>query len=288
MTVADRCAESPQFRHCYAAYRKHYKKAYLWTIETGCLVFTSFIIYYLTFVSSREGRWLDRIVTFLFVLGALAYVALSKVFRKLNALSQDNVLLKFLKSANKWVFVGLSFLPGIYFAFQYEEFILRFYMVIHLVTSSYFFYKRLREFELIPFLIGLGMSFALGSIGPSIRFFFALFGSGWFPTTCASTLETIIDLSLAVAFMLRLPEKYLPSSMIFGLKVVKYLMFFFSWKTFFILMVIASWKNIGSGTETVMELYFNPPELPANETKEKHKEGPKHIDTDSITRTKPS
>jgi hypothetical protein len=72
---------------------------------------------------------------------------------------------------------------------------------------------------------------------------------------CASVLETIVDTSLAVAFILRLPEKYFPSTIMFGFKVLKYLMFIFSWKTFFILMVFFSWKNIGTGAETLMELY---------------------------------
>lgn len=271
IALYDKITQSPHCRRCVSTYSKRYKEASLWTVDTGCLVFTSLIIYYLNFLSTREGNSWDTAVTFLFVLGALAYFGLSSFFRKLNRLSEDNLVVQFLKTGNKYFFFGLSFLPGLYFAFQYDEFIFHFYRIIHLVTSAYFFKKRLQEFELVPFLIGLLMSFSLGSIGPSIRIFFSIFGSGWFLTFLATLLETIVDTALALAFILRLPEKYLPPTMMFGFKVVKYLMFLFSWKTFFILMVFMSWKNIGTGAETLVELYSSSSEIKDNDTSSSNK-----------------
>ena len=103
--ACEKIAENPQVRRYVTSYRKRYKDAGLWTVDTGCIVFTSFIIYYLNFLSSREGNTMDRIVTFLFVLGVLAYVGLSSFFRKLNKMSEDNMILQFLKTGNTYVYV---------------------------------------------------------------------------------------------------------------------------------------------------------------------------------------
>jgi hypothetical protein len=177
--------------------------------------------------------------------------------------------------ANRYLFMGLSFLPGIYFAFKYEHFILRPYLFIHLGTTVYFFYKRFKEFELEPFVIGkvivvdlfktfsfkgiemslnllhhiagVGMSVALYFVGPFLRF---VLGAGF-----GGFLESVLDMGLAVAFLLRMPQKYLPPNMMFGLKLVKYLMFFLSWQTWYILMIFATWSNLGAGAQAIVETY---------------------------------
>jgi hypothetical protein len=182
---------------------------------------------------------------------------------------------QYLAMANRYLFMGLSFLPGIYFAFKYEHFILRPYLFIHLGTTVYFFYKRFKEFELEPFVIGkvimvdlfetfsfegiemslivlhhiagVGMSAALYFVGPFLRF---VLGAGF-----GGFLESVLDMGLAVAFLLRMPQKYLPPNMMFGLKLVKYLMYFLSWQTWYILMIFATWSNLGAGAQAIVETY---------------------------------
>jgi len=188
-------------------------------------------------------------------MGGLVYMMSTSFFKKMNANSENQVT-KFLKTANKYIFMVLSFFPGLYFSFYFEDFIFRTYMVYHLVTSTYFLYKRFKEFELQPFMLGFGLSFILRMISPSIRIFFSVFGEGWFVTSLSSTLEMIVDLSIAIAFLMRLPEKYFPTTMLFGLKILKYLMIFSSWQTWFIIMVLATWKNLGSAAQAGWEATF--------------------------------
>ena len=251
----------PRTKRLITKYRHHYKEGLIWTMETGCLAFTGMMIWYLLILSSQRVGALDLIVILLFMLGALTYVGSSSLF----SLSTD-YWSSLLKKVNKWIFMCLSFIPGLYFAFQYETFILRFYLIVHIATTAYFFYKRYKEFELEPFVAGLGLSVVVGLISPSIRYFFGLFGSGWFVGTCQSFFCGLADLSLAVAFFFRLPEKYLPANMLCGLKVVKYLMFMFSWHTWYILMVITTWRNLGAGTTTIVEVYKNPDDLAEEES----------------------
>ncbi|CAL8088747.1 unnamed protein product [Orchesella dallaii] len=198
---------------------------------------------------------LDIIVTIFFILGALTYVASSSMFNRLSQVYASSDWVKYLKTANRYLFMVLSFLPGLYYAFKYQHFILYVYLVIHFATTLYFFYKRFKEFELEPFAIGVGMSVVLYFIGPFIRGFFGIFGSGWFVTSLAGLVESCVDLGLAVAFLLDLPRKHLPANMLFGLKIVKYFMCFLSWQTWFILMVFATWTNIGAGALSFMETY---------------------------------
>jgi len=253
MDAGRQMIESPGLQRVLSIFRKHYRDATPETYNTGCLIYTTVVIYHL--VASREASGFDFLVISFFILGALAFIGSKKTLSKLKETYDENYLVNALKVVNKYFFMILSLAPGLYFAIKYEEHILRFYLLVHFVTTGYFFYKRFKDFELYPFLVGLGMSFCLGSIGYGIRGFFGIFGAGWIATTMASTLVTFVDISLAVAFMLRLPDKHLPTSMIFGLKIVKYLMFLSSWQTFFMLMVMVSWKNIGSLYETVVELY---------------------------------
>lgn len=232
----------------------HYNAGNIWTIETGCLIFSSWMVYYLMFISSDTIAVLDRIVTLFFFLGALTFLIASSLFNRISRSFAKNDFIKYLRVGNKYLFMVLSFLPGLYYAFKYEHFILKFYLVAYFISSGYFLYKRYREFELEPFVIGLGMSVVLFYTGPFIRGFFELFGSGWFATSCASFVESTVDLALAVAFVLDLPRKYLPANMLFGLKFVKFFMYFLSWQTWFILMVFATWKNVGAGAQAFFEV----------------------------------
>ncbi len=235
-------------------YKEHYKESYVSTLETGCLAFTSLIMSYLIFGSSsseeRGPLWMDRVVGVLFLLGALLYSTSARLF----SLSEDSWV-RVLRKGNRWLFLGLSFLPGLYFAHRYETIIMSAYLLIHITTTAYFLYKRYKEFEVVPFVAGLGLSLILGLITPSIRFFFGLFGSGWFVRTLQSFFGGLSDLGLAIAFFLKLPEKYLPANMLCGLKVVKYMMFLTNWETWFILMVFTTWRNLGAGTRTAVEAY---------------------------------
>lgn len=255
MTESKNLATSPVVKLFLGRFQRLYKKNDIWTLETGCLVFTSFIIYYLIFFSPDVIAVLDIIVIVFFMLGALTYFGSSTLFQRLSSVYQDNACTSFLKAAHKYLFTVLSFLPGLYFAFYYNTFILRIYLVIHFVTTGYFLYKRYKEFELEPFLIGIAMSFVIGSFKLIITGFFSIFGNGWFVSNISSLLVTIVQVGVAVTFLLDLPRQYLPATMLFGLKVVKYLMFITSWQSWFILMVVATWKNIGTATETFWELY---------------------------------
>jgi len=246
---------SPGGKEFVRRYKTHYKAGNIWTLETGCLLFSSWMVYYLFFVSPETTGVLDIIVTIFFILGALTYVASSSMFNRLSQVYASSDWVKYLKTANRYLFMVLSFLPGLYYAFKYEHFILYVYVVIHFGTTVYFFYKRFKEFELEPFAIGVGMSVVLYFIGPFIRGFFGIFGSGWFITSLASLVESSVDLGLAVAFLLDLPRKHLPANMLFGLKIVKYFMCFLSWQTWFILMVFATWTNIGAGALSFTETY---------------------------------
>ncbi len=232
----------------------HYKSGNIWTIETGCLLFSSWMVYYLMFISIESIGVLDRIVTLLFFLGAITFLTTFTLFNKISRSFSSNNFVKYLKIGNKYVFMVLSFLPGLYYAFKYEHFILNFYLIAYFVSSGYFLYKRYRDFELEPFVIGLGMSAVLFYIGPFIRWFFSIFGNGWFATGCASFVESTLDLALAVAFLLDLPRKYLPANMLFGLKFVKFFMYFLSWKTWFILMVFATWNYVGAAARAFFEI----------------------------------
>lgn len=231
----------------------HYRTGNVWTIETGSLLFSSWMVYYLMFISAEAIGVLDGIVTLFFFIGAITYLATSSVFNKISHSYASNNFVKYLKVGNKYVFLVASFLPGLYYAFKYEHFILKFYLVAYFISSGNFLYKRYREFEFQPFVIGLGMSLVLYYTGPFIRGFFEIFGSGWFATSCASFVESFVDLALAVAFILDLPRKYLPANLLFGLKFVKFFMYFLSWKTWFILMVFATWKNLGAGAQALFE-----------------------------------
>lgn len=235
-------------------FMKHYKTGNIWTIETGCLLFSSWMVYYLMFITSATIGVLDRIVTLFFFLGALVFITTSLLFNKVTHAYASNNFVKYLKVGTKYVFMVLSFMPGLYYAFKYEHFILKFYLVAYFISSGHFLYKRYREFEFEPFVIGLGMSVVLYFTGPFIRGFFEIFGSGWFATGCASFVESFLDLVLAIVFILDLPRKYLPTNMLFGLKFVKFFMYFLSWKTWFILMVFATWKNLGAGAQAFIEI----------------------------------
>lgn len=253
--VIDQIFSSPGGKEFLRRFKSHYKAGNVWTLETGCLIFSSWMVYYLIFVSPDTTGVLDIIVTIFFILGVLTYLATSSLFDKIIQAYATKDWLKYVKTANRYLFMVLSFLPGLYYAFKYEYFILRFYIVVHFATTLYFLYKRFKEFELEPFAMGVGMSVVLFFIGPFIRGFFGIFGSGWFMTSIASMVESMVDLGLAVAFLLDLPRKYLPANMLFGLKIVKYFMCFLSWQTWFILMVFATWTNIGAGTRAIMETW---------------------------------
>lgn len=232
----------------------HYNDGSISTIETGCLIFSSWMVYYLLFISLDPVDVFGRIVTVSFFIGALTFLCVSSFFNKISRSYESNTLLKYLKISNKYIFMVLSFLPGLYYAFKCEEFILKFYLVAYFISSGYFLYKRYREFELEPFIIGLMMSVVLFYTGPFIHSFFAIFGSGWFANSCAYFVESVVDLALAVAFILDLPRKYLPSNMLFGLKFVKFFVYFLSWQTWFILMVFATWKSVGAGAQVLFEI----------------------------------
>lgn len=252
----DIVSSSPGVREFVKRFKHHYKTGSIWTLETGCLIFTSWIIYYLIFASSEPTGALEIIVTIFFILGALIYFASSSLCNLLSESYAQSNIPKYLKTANRYLFMVLSFLPGLFFAFKYEHFILRIYLVIHFVTTIYFLYKRYKEFELEPFLIGLAMSVALFTMGPTIRFAFGILpGIPRFWAFCASLIEMSLDLGLAVAFLLRLPQKYLPANMMLGLKIIKYLMCFLSWQTWFILMIFATWCNLGAAAQSLVETY---------------------------------
>lgn len=253
--VIDQIFSTPGGKEFVRRFKNHYKAGNIWTLEAGCLLFSSWMVYYLIFVSPDTTGVLDIIVTIFFILGALTFFATSSVFNKITQTFASSDWVKYLKTANRYLFMVLSFLPGLYYSFKYEHFIIRYYIVIHFVTSGYFLYKRYKEFELVPFGMGLGMSAVLYCMGPFIRGFFGIFGSGWFMTSLASLVESSVDLGLAVAFLLDLPRKYLPPNMLFGMKIVKYFMYFLSWQTWFILMVFATWTNIGAGAQALMETY---------------------------------
>lgn len=235
-------------------FKAHYKAGNIWTIETGCLLFSSWMVYYLMFLSSDATGALDIIVTIFFFLGALIFLGTSSLFKKISKTFASKDWLKYLNIGNKYIFMVLSFLPGLYYAFKYEHFILKFYIIVYFISSGFFVYKRYKEFELEPFVIGLGMSVVLYYTEPFIEGFFGLFGSGWFMTGCASFVKSTVDLALAVAFLLDLPRKYLPANMLFGLKFVKFLMYFLSWQTWFILMVFATWRNVGAGAQAFYDV----------------------------------
>lgn len=243
----------------------HYKNGNIWTIEAGCLLFSSWMVYYLIFISTDSIGSLDLIVTLFFFLGALTFLATSSIFNKISRSYAPNNFVKYLKISNKYLFMVLSFMPGLYYAFKYEHFILKLYLITYFISSSYFLYKRYREFEFEPFVIGLGMSAVLYYMGPFIHGFFSIFGSGWFATGCASFVESVLDLALAVAFLLDLPKKYLPANMLFGLKCVKFFMYFLSWRTWFILMVFASWKNVGAAARAFFEVNDSKRSYPKSE-----------------------
>jgi hypothetical protein len=169
---------------------------------------------------------------------------------------------QYLAIANRYLFTGLSFLPGIYFAFKYEHFILRPYLFIHLGTTVYFFYKRFKEFEVnllsyfegiemslnvLHHVAGVGMSAALCFVGPFLRF---VLGAGF-----GGFLDRVLDMGLAVAFLLRMPQKYVLPNMMFGLNLVKYLVCFLSWQTCYILMIFATWNNLGAEAQAFVETY---------------------------------
>lgn len=232
----------------------HYNSGSIWTIETGCLLFSSWMVYYLMFISTDPIGILDRIVTLFFFLGALIFLLTTSLFNKISRTYSSSEFVKYVKVGNKYLFMILSFLPGLYYAFKYEDFILKFYLIAYFISSGYFLYKRYLHFELEPFAIGLGMSAVLYYSGPCVQSFFNMFGSGWFANGCASFVQSLLDLALAVAFLLDLPRKYLPSNMLFGLKFVKFFMYFLSWKTWFILMVFETWKNVGAGAQSFFEI----------------------------------
>lgn len=252
--VINQIFASPGGKEFIKKFQTHYKAGNIWTIETGCLLFSSWMVYYLMFISPDTTGATDIIVTLFFFLGAFIYLATSSLFDKISQSSASNDWVKYVKIGNKYIFMVLSFLPGLYYAFKYEHFILKFYLVVYFISSGYFLYKRYKEFELEPFLIGVAMSVVLYYTGPFIRGFFGIFGSGWFMTGCASFLESLVNLALAVAFLLDLPRKHLPANMLFGLKFVKFLMYFLSWQTWFILMVFATWKNVGAGAQAFFEI----------------------------------
>lgn len=255
--VVNSLTSAPGVKDFLKRFKSLYKESSVWTLVRGCLIFSSWMVYYLIFVSPETTGVLDIIILILFLLGALLYVASSSLFTKLSRTFSRQDWIKYLKTGNKYLFMILSFGPGLYFAFKYEHFILRFYLVVHFVTSFYFLYKRYKEFELEPFLIGLAMSVGIYMVGPIIRGFFSIFGSSWFWTSCASTVEGAADLALAVTFLLGLPQKYLPSNMLFGLKLIKYFLYFLSWQTWFILMVVATWSNLGAGAQALIDTYNN-------------------------------
>jgi len=258
MEVLSQISSSPGVQDFRKRFKRHYKEGNVWTLETGCLLFTSWMVYYLIFVSPDASSVLDIIVLIFFLLGVAVYFISSSFFERLSQIfSGQKKWIDYLKLANRYLFMVLSFLPGIYFAFKYEHFILRYYLVIYIVTSVYFLYKRYKEFEMEPFLIGLGMSVALYMIGPIIHTFFGIFGSSWFWTSLANGVESVVDLVIAVSFLLHLPQKYLPSNMLFGLKLIKYFMYFLSWQTWFTLMIFATWSNLGSAAQALVETWNN-------------------------------
>jgi len=245
-------------------YKALCKESSVWTLATGCLIFTSWMLYYILFKSPEIRSALDIVVLIFFLLGAALYVISSNLFTRLNECytgtrgGAGKNWPRHLETANRYLFTILSFLPGLYFAFRYEDFILRFYFMIYLVTSAYYLYKRYKDFEMEPFLVGLAMSVALLMVGPTIRGFFGMFGSGWFATSCASGVERTFNFALAVAFLLRLPKKYLPPNMLFGMRLIKrYFLYFLSWQTWFILMVVATWCNLGAGVLAAIDTYNN-------------------------------
>lgn len=254
MSEIDKLFTSLGGREFIKRFSAHYKSGNIWTIETGCLLFSSWMVYYLLFISTDSIGVLDSIVTLLFFLGALTFLITFSIFNKISRSYISNDFVKYMKIGNKYLFMVLSFMPGLYYAFKCEHFILKFYLITYFISSAYFLYKRYRDFELEPFVIGLGMSAVLYFMSPLIHGFFGLFGSGWFATNCASFVESVLDLALAVAFLLELPRKYLPANMLFGLKFVKFFMYFLSWQTWFILMVFASWKNVGAGARAFFEI----------------------------------
>lgn len=205
-------------------------------------------------ISTDSIGALDLTVTLFFFLGALTFAATSSMFNRISRSHASNNFVKYMKVGNKYLFMVLSFMPGLYYAFKYEHFILKLYLVTYFISSGYFLYKRYRDFEIEPFVIGLGMSAALYFLGPFIHGFFSIFGTGWFATSCASFVENVLNLALAVAFLLDLPRKYLPANMLFGLKFVKFFMYFLSWQTWFILMVFASWKNVGAAARAFFDV----------------------------------
>lgn len=235
-------------------FKIHYKNGNIWTIETGCLLFSSWMVYYLMFLSLDSIGILDCIVTICFFLGALAFLVTFSLFNKISRSYASNDFVRYLKVGNKYVFMVLSFLPGLYYAFKYEDFILKFYLIAYFISSGHFLYKRYQDFEWQPFVIGLGMSVVLYYSGPAIQGFFNLFGSGWFANGCASFVQSLLDFALAVSFLLDLPRKFLPSNMLFGLKFVKFFLYFLSWQTWFILMVFATWKNVGASARAFADV----------------------------------
>jgi len=245
---------SPPLKDFALRFKGHYKASSVWTLEGGCLLFTSWMVYYLLFVSPEVRGILDLIVLIFFFIGVGLFGATSSLFSKLSKTftdpsspSSSSNWTSYLTMANRYIFMALSFIPGLYFAFKYEHFIMTPYLFIHIGTIAYFFYKRFREFELEPFLIGLGMSAGLYMVGPVLR---TILGQGF-----GGFLETMLDLGLAVAFLLRLPQKYLPPNMMFGLKLIKYLMCFLSWQTWYILMIFATWSNLGAAAQAAAETY---------------------------------
>jgi hypothetical protein len=83
-------------------------------------------------------------------------------------------------------------------------------------------------------IAGVGMSAALyfNFVGPFLSF---VLGAGF-----GEFLYSVLDMGLAVAFLLRMPQKYVPPNIMFGLKLFKYQGCFLSWQTWYILMMFAT------------------------------------------------
>lgn len=257
-----------ELKSLFATFLKRYeyqiKESTVWTYESGCLVFTLSVIYHQLIVSSHGTSFTDKLVIALFIFGAVSYFSVrwlmrtffkSIIIREVLTFFKLQFLINLLNSNRvenivKWItdyfFILASFVPGLYFAFQYDNFINYVYLVYHFAFATYVLYNKFKHFQPKPFVIGLLLSAVLKCVNPSIRLLFGFSGTGLVSTILHTTFQNTIYVCLAVVFMARLPEKLVSPEIMLGLKIVKYLMFWSQWETWFVIMVFYSWQNIGA------------------------------------------
>jgi hypothetical protein len=75
---------SPALKDFSVRFKGHYKAGSIWTLEAGCLLFTSWMVYFLIFASPEVRGVLDLIVVIFFFIGVALFLATSSLFSKLN------------------------------------------------------------------------------------------------------------------------------------------------------------------------------------------------------------